>query len=378
MIEPSVSRIALSAVVAAALTLSPVSPVNVAFDGGSQAFAQGKSGSRGNSGGNGGSSSSRGKSDQAHGRSASSNRGNSDHGSRGNSGNNGRSGTLMSLFTDDPGKSGAAHGGGKPDFAGKVNGRAASATRAPEGEVIAVSTPEEAPVPEVSVRRNLHARLGGLNSLKRNINGMMNSADPRMEGIREYIRASAEGETLAGDLEAAQTAVSDAESALDTYLAETLSENGGDPAAYEDLSAEALEARLDELTADPLAEGDEGYEEWLAETNALTDTLNTIEADETYANLTDSLATAEDDLAATQESVDSVGDTTSEESLIAALQEAANPNSDGEFDDDLLEWAREQLGVGEHDGLIDAYAAQQDAAPTEEEELAEDDLTGDV
>ena len=34
---------------------------------------------------------------------------------------------------------------------------------------------------------NIHAKLAGLNSLNRNINGLMNSSDPRMVDIRSFI-----------------------------------------------------------------------------------------------------------------------------------------------------------------------------------------------
>ena len=48
--------------------------------------------------------------------------------------------------------------------------------------------PEMAPLPEVK-EQNLNARLAGLHSLNRNYRAYLNSQDPRMAAIRDYVTA---------------------------------------------------------------------------------------------------------------------------------------------------------------------------------------------
>ena len=54
---------------------------------------------------------------------------------------------------------------------------------------------------------------------------------------------------------------------------------------------------------------------------------------------------------------------TTDAMLVEALMVAANDNrvaqyGDGYVDAELLDWAKQQLGVGDYDGLIDDYLAK--------------------
>jgi hypothetical protein len=70
--------------------------------------------------------------------------------------------------------------------------------------------PDTALIPETKPEeKNLHARLAGLNSLKRNYHAYLNSQSPRFAGIFDYVRDSAEG-VLDPDDEALRQALLDA------------------------------------------------------------------------------------------------------------------------------------------------------------------------
>jgi len=341
----SLSRFALVMSTALVLVLTPVSPLDNLILGGTEAFAKskGNSGNANKNKGGGNSQSSRSKS------SKSSNSGNA--GAGGNSGQGGSSSKNKHATTTQQ-------------------------TQVASPSDTDVEDDSVAPVPQVSPKRNLHAQLGGLNSLKRNINGMMNSSDPRMEGIREYILASAESEQAQLQAELAEAATADAGAALGDYLSQLLIDNG-----YEGSSLADLENRLAELEGAPLLDTDEGFEEWQAEVDKLTATLELLATDETLQGLQSDLSDAELLQAEIEAAAAELGEASSDESLIAALLLAANDNRIAESGDDyltpeLLEWARQVLGVGEYDGLIDDYAASTsgEEAPVDPDAIVEEDV----
>lgn len=214
--------------------------------------------------------------------------------------------------------------------------------------------------------RNLNAQLGGLNSLKRNINGLMNSSDPRMAGIRAYVAAGAKLAQAEQTLASAKTALSAAQAA---YLAEAqsfgLNSYDGNTQAYSDLSLNALAARLDTLNAALAADPQNAaISDEIARLGGAIDQLSQSEA---YMQL----STVQAEIAGAQDTVQGLQTATSDDALKQALLEAANQNRVAEtgaenyLTPDILAWARQTLGVGEYQGLIDTYLAQQQALATD-------------
>lgn len=192
----------------------------------------------------------------------------------------------------------------------------------------------------VAKPKNLHARLAGLNSLKRNIQAYINSNDPRMVGIRDFVVASANWEIALEALDAAQSTL-DGLLTQQTQLTNQLTTLTG--------QIDAMEAAPD---FDPADLTYIGLQDQVMDLNTQ---LSTLAASITTATN----AVTQADLAATAASVG-----TDDGSLGAALEAAANPNR--EVDDEIMEWARNVLGVGDAIGKIDDYRSLTEAAPEEE------------
>jgi len=296
-------------------------------------------------------------------------------GDNGNKGNKGKSGgnreksgpksgnTKASGNSERPGKSADQRSGdsGSGNQSSSKKDKRTTASRSGHKQTVAYQAAESetaAPVPQLSKKRNLRAQLGGLNSLNRNINGLMNSSDPRMDGVREFILASVESERALEQVELAQITLGDAETALGDHLALLLSENGFEGGTLSD-----LESRLAELESAPLLEDDEGFQEWQQERDLLVATLELVRTDETLQGLLTEFSDSEALLAELETTAAQLGESASEENLIAALLLAANKNrvaQSGEeyLTPEILEWAQKVLGVGEYQGLIDDYAAR--------------------
>ncbi|MEX1179735.1 MAG: hypothetical protein WEB63_02835 [Cucumibacter sp.] len=199
--------------------------------------------------------------------------------------------------------------------------------------------------------KNIHALLGGLNSLGRNINGLMNSADSRMETFRAFVEANANYDLALEALEEATALLGTADTAYRALVAGLLTAIALDPAVYPDLYVPTLQARYDELAALGLILGDPGYEEMIG----LAAVLGQVQTSQELLDLQDAqtaFGTAEADALAA-----SVG--TGEDALVAALLEGANPNRS--YTDEemarMVAWANEVLGVGDFDGTIDELLA---------------------
>ena len=194
--------------------------------------------------------------------------------------------------------------------------------------------------------KNLNPQLGRLNSLKRNINGLMNSSDPKMDGIREFIIANGTLADAQAELETATQQLADAQAAFDA-LADSL--GVGD---YPDTTPAGLQAALD-LVEDQLVDAPDDPD-LLAEQQLLTDALAAINGSAELQNLNDAataVGDAEADVAEAEEAV-------SEDALREALLLAANPNrSDDDLTDEIVAWASNELGVGDANGLIDDFLA---------------------
>ena len=270
--------------------------------------------------------------------------GNSGGNGNGNSGGNGSGGGGSGEHGGSGSQSVELGGGSDAGRPGHSN-KGASQRKSGQVEVQAASATELLPAKE----RNLHAELAGLNSLKRNINGLMNSADPRMDGIREFIMASAELEGALAELGDANDAFNDAKLAYLGFVSEL---GVGD---YDDVSPAGLLGRIEEI--DGLLEDPDLTEEDIAaleeERDLLEDAVTTINDSEELANLLGTLGAVGD----AEDKVAGLEGATDEDALKDALRTAANENR--EVTDEVVAWASKQLGVGDDDGLIDDYLASQ-------------------
>jgi hypothetical protein len=189
----------------------------------------------------------------------------------------------------------------KRGSASKVKAAKANSVRT---ELAALPQTMVAPELQATVKeKNLHAKLAGLNSLNRNYHAYLNSQDPRMAAIRDYVTAYAELEANFDEAFAA--------SDLSTIYSQ-------DP-TLSDPTLSDLQDRLNELRdQDTLSREEE------------------IEKDALEAFL----------------------DGADDEALKEALLDAANKNrveqyGDNYLDGDVMDWAREVLGVGDAIGKID-------------------------
>jgi len=238
---------------------------------------------------------------------------------------------------------GNGNGGGNGNGNGNGNGGSASETHGNSGnggqneEKAAAREASKAAKAEAKADkpRNLNVQLGRLNSLNRNINGLMNSSDPHMAGIRDYVRANAA-------LDAAEAALTEAQgdlaTAQDAYAAVVAAANpvGYDGTAYADTTPATLQARLDLLQGAPITdETDTDFAAYNAEVAALTTILESPEA-ATLGTATDAVAQAEADVTDA-----TVG--TTDADLQAALVAAAN--KPGDITPEILAWAKARLDV---------------------------------
>jgi hypothetical protein len=263
-------------------------------------------------------------------------------------------GLMKSIFSGGQTKKSAAAGNKHtaPKTAkAKQNPKALTANVLPAS----VEVPGTKPVKE----KNLNARLAGLNSLNRNYHAYLNSQSPRMALVREYVLNSAQAELAVEAAAAAAEKAAQLQTALDAAAAAIVPFDGSAPIV--DPTADALQARLDALNAlEPPVDPTE-LAAFEAEKEALSDAL---------AAAAD-LAKAEEELADAQATADAAAEGTSEDDLKEALLAAANPNRVAEYGDDYLndevmDWAKDVLGVGDAYGKIDEIKA---TLPTETAEV---------
>jgi len=204
--------------------------------------------------------------------------------------------------------------------------------------------------------KNLNAQLGRLNSLNRNINGLMNSSSKNMALVREYVQAGADLQAASDELLLAEGELDVAEAALDQVVLDTtaglVAYDGTD--VYTAPTLESLGDRLVVLN-DPL-QTDLTDPAALAERDALVGALDAIEASPEAVAVADQQVIVD----GLQAEVDDLTDATSEESLRAALLAAANANrveaagGDAYLTPEIMDWATVRI-----DALTDAYIAQQ-------------------
>lgn len=174
-----------------------------------------------------------------------------------------------------------------------------------------------------SGEKNLSAQLGRLNSLKRNINGLMKSSDPHMAEIRTYILNSVELTKAEASLAAAQTSLADAQAQYDAAVA-----------AHDQAVADYNAALANPDTATT------------ADSSGVDAALATMQAAE--ANL----AAAQTAVTSAEAAVAEYQALTTDEVLTNALLEGSNT---GVVTPAILEWSKSVLGVGDEIGAIDAY-----------------------
>ena len=183
--------------------------------------------------------------------------------------------------------------------------------------------------------KNLNAELGRLKSLNRNINGLMNSSDPHMAGIRDYVKANAALDAAEARLVDAQGKLDAAQTAYDAVV------TAANPVAYDgtpyaDTSPATLQARLDLLQSAPITdETSADYAAFTAEVAALETILGSDEAT--------NLGLASDAVAEAEVNVTNATVGTTDADLEAALVAAAN--KPGAITPEILAWAKAKLGT---------------------------------
>jgi hypothetical protein len=239
---------------------------------------------------------------------------------------------------------------GKSENSSQSNGSGTSSGQAKKAEKLATLTTTE----KTAKTKNIKAELAGLNSLKRNVNGLMNSADPRMEAIRTYVLNGAELELAQQQLVAANQTLEGAEGTFASLAgAAGLSSYDG-LYAYDDLTLTILTTRLQTLESVELLPTDPNYEALQSEIGALQALLTSGEASAVVA------AQEAVVIAGNAVTTETLG--TTDADLTAALLLAANENrvaaaGEGYVTPEILDWAKMQLGTGEYDGAIDSYLA---------------------
>ncbi|MDN3718918.1 hypothetical protein QW131_06105 [Roseibium salinum] len=215
----------------------------------------------------------------------------------------------------------------------------------------------------VGKEKNLNARLGRLNSLKRNYNAYINSNDPHLASVVDYIGASIEYQkaqeafdVLAEEFDAARTSLLASLEGIEGFEDLTVDDLSSEELAADIASQiDALEAELKALgepvapeeVVDPaeVTDGEEVVdpveelttEEQIAALQAEIDTLNGIlESPEftDYQTIEETYSTAEGELAELEA-----------DASRGALQDALESmiNNDRPVDDEMVDWATEVL-----------------------------------
>jgi hypothetical protein len=271
--------------------------------------------------------------------------GNSDGGGGGGGGNGNGGGSENS------------NGGGGGGSNGQSNKSEGKSKKVADTEAVTTTTKAA----KVAKTKTLDAQLAGLHSLKRNINGLMNSSSPRMEKMRTFVENSAALETAAAALEVEEALLGELQGELDDVIVAATDEivPFNTTTVYDAPTLEGLTGRMIEVDAELLANPTNQLA--IAEKAALTTALDAINLSPELAAVTEQQGVVEGiegDIAALEP-------LTNEDALKAALIAAANKNrvaeagADAYLTPEIMAWANGVLGVGEEDGLIDDLLAQQ-------------------
>ncbi|MHA7773237.1 hypothetical protein [Roseibium sp. M-1] len=206
-------------------------------------------------------------------------------------------------------------------------------------------TPQPSPLTQAN---NLEARIGNLSSLERDYHAYLNSDDPNLAAIQAFIGATLHYERVTGGLPRLKEELAAARDTL-AGLLDAISAHDG--YSYEDPTTEMLQTRLTTLEAvEPAAlpEAQAG----LLETERLT-LKAVLESEEFLAFKTAETAYSDsEEILATLEG--EISDETFSEALIAMADPALlEEYGDTYVDEAMLAWAKQVLGVGDHEGKID-------------------------
>ena len=228
-------------------------------------------------------------------------------------------------------------------------------------------------------RRSVNASLKGVNSLNRNVNGLMNSNDAKMDGFRAFVMASVAYEDALEVLDDARSAYEPL--AMDyrdllaplmlavpnttadwNALETTLAALGDAPRPEE---ADYMIETEVEVASDVEGEGavtetrmvldEDAYAEALSEWNAQTAAASA--AQEAYDATRSAWLAYAVAYADAEDKEDAASEGTMIEAIVAALNATgAGPVSEDDISDEMVAWVSARMGVGEDlDGLIDAY-----------------------
>lgn len=233
----------------------------------------------------------------------------------------------------------------------------------------------------------LDSQLKSLHSLNRNINGLMNGNDPKMDPFRDFIEATIANEEAQELREAAIAEMNLSAEAFKAVAEKLALPNESFEAAQAELTR-MIAAHAEEKPAEPVAPVAADFETE-AEFRAASDQYTTDLAAWTAWNERDAeLAEAKalsDELAldmATYAEADARAIETEAASSDTAMREAmaASLNATGarqvsadDMTDEMAAWVADRLGVAESDGLIDDYRASLEAEP-ETPALEEEDV----
>ncbi|WP_068116071.1 hypothetical protein [Tropicimonas marinistellae] len=284
---------------------------------------------------------------------------------------------------------------GKPTATERPEKKLSKRTGAVKTASVRRSAPEKTLKP---MKRPAMAMAGGalasdlksLNSLSRNINGMMNGKDAKMDPFRDFIIASAENEVAQEELERAIAALAMTQADYDEIAAAyELPEDPADALSALEALADAHiapEEPMPPAETDP--EYDDLYPKWLEAHSEWESEYETWK--EENAKLTEAVATAKqlqsdsETLTAAEETATRTSEAASEEVMRQAMVDSLNstgagPVADEDLTQEMEDWVAARLGVDDHDGLIDDYRAIQattdldDTSAEDPEVLDEDD-----
>ena len=232
-------------------------------------------------------------------------------------------------------------------------------------------------------KRSVNADLKGMNSLNRSLNGLMNSSDPKMAGVRAFVLASADYEAALDALEAAKEAYQPLANSFQGNLDPLGLTLPNSVAGWDDLEATlaGLANAPEPDPADYMVEVEvevpsevEGEEPTIV-TEMVLDEAAYQAAVETWTQTTAAALTAEGNLAPAREAwtayAIAFGDAQSKEAaaseaaMIAAIVDGLNatgagPVTEDDITEEMVAWVAARLGAGDDlDGLIDEYIASQ-------------------